>query len=148
MKETRLISRLGRSPGGGHGNPLQYSHLENLTDRGAWRATVHRVTKSQTRLKRLSTAQHSTAQHSTAQGYGRVVRKCPDLEQDHGQRSAGIFNQIPQWNAALHHVAVHSVFCGSYMECVMWVLGFLGLGTIKVPCTVWFPPQDRLTGLF
>ena len=46
---------LGRSPGGGHGNPLQYSCLENTMDRKAWRATVHRVTKSQTRLQRLST---------------------------------------------------------------------------------------------
>ena len=45
----------GRSPGGGHGNPLQYSCLENPMDRGAWRAAVHGVTKSQTRLKRLST---------------------------------------------------------------------------------------------
>ena len=38
----------GRSPGGGHGNPLQYSCLENLTDRGAWWAAVHRVAKSLT----------------------------------------------------------------------------------------------------
>ena len=45
----------GRSLGGGHGNPLQYSRLENPKDRGAWRATVHKVAKSQTRLKRLST---------------------------------------------------------------------------------------------
>ena len=44
------IPELGRSPGGGHGNPLQYSCLENPMDRGAWRATVHGVTKSQTRL--------------------------------------------------------------------------------------------------
>ena len=44
-----------RSPGGGHGNLLQYSCLENPMDRGAWRATVHRVTKSQTQLKWLST---------------------------------------------------------------------------------------------
>ena len=42
------ILGLGRSPGGGHGNPLQYSCLENLTDRGAWQATIHRVAKSQT----------------------------------------------------------------------------------------------------
>ena len=41
---------VGRSPGGGHGNPLQYSCLENPTDRGAWQATVHGVTQSQTRL--------------------------------------------------------------------------------------------------
>ena len=41
---------LGRSPGEGNGNPLQYSCLENPMDGGAWRTTVHRVTKSQTRL--------------------------------------------------------------------------------------------------
>ena len=45
----------GRSPGGGHGNPLQYSCLENPMGRGAWWATIHRITKSQTRLKQLST---------------------------------------------------------------------------------------------
>ena len=44
----------GRSPGGGHGNPLQYSRLENLMDRGAWWAMIHGVVKSQTRLKGLS----------------------------------------------------------------------------------------------
>ena len=38
----------GKSPGGGHGNPLQYSCLENPMDRGAWQATVHGVKKSQT----------------------------------------------------------------------------------------------------
>ena len=42
-----------RSPGGGHRNPLQYSCLQNPMDRGAW--TVHRVAKSGTQLKRLST---------------------------------------------------------------------------------------------
>ena len=46
----------GRSPGGGHGNPLQYSCQEIPMDRGAWRATVYRVAKSRTQLKRLSTA--------------------------------------------------------------------------------------------
>ena len=42
------IPGLGRSPGGGHGNPLQCSCLENPIDRGAWKAIVHGVTKSQT----------------------------------------------------------------------------------------------------
>ena len=42
------IPGLGRSPRGGHGNPLQYSCLENPTDRGTWQATIHRVPKSQT----------------------------------------------------------------------------------------------------
>ena len=40
----------GKSPGGGHGNPLQYSCLENPMDRGAWQATVYGVTKNWTRL--------------------------------------------------------------------------------------------------
>ena len=41
--DVSSIPGSGRSPGGGHGNPLQYSCLENPMDRGAWRATVHRV---------------------------------------------------------------------------------------------------------
>ena len=45
-----LIPGLGRSPGGGHGNPLQYAGLENPTDTGAWPATIHRVAKHQTQL--------------------------------------------------------------------------------------------------
>ena len=53
--DTGSILGSGRSPEEGHGNPLQYSCLENPMDRGAWRATVHGVTQSQTRLKRLST---------------------------------------------------------------------------------------------
>ena len=44
------IPGLGRSPGEGNGNPLQYSCLGNPMDRGAWRATVHGVTKSWTHL--------------------------------------------------------------------------------------------------
>jgi len=44
------IPGLGRSPGGGHGNSLQYSCLENSMDRRAWQAIVHGVAKSQTRL--------------------------------------------------------------------------------------------------
>ena len=45
-----LIPGSGRSPGEGNGNPLQYSCLENSMDGGAWRATVHGVAKSRTRL--------------------------------------------------------------------------------------------------
>ena len=48
VRDMGSIPGLERSPGGGHGNPLQYSHLENPMDRGAWRATVHRVEKSRT----------------------------------------------------------------------------------------------------
>ena len=49
-RDVSLIPGSGRSPGGGHGNPLQYFCLENPMDGGAWEATVHGVAKSQTRL--------------------------------------------------------------------------------------------------
>ena len=55
LKDTGLTPGLGRSLGGGHGNPLQYSCLEYPMGRGAWWATVHGVTKSQTKPKRIST---------------------------------------------------------------------------------------------
>ena len=48
VRDVCSIPGSGRSPGGGHGNPLQYSCLENPTDRGVWWATAHRVEKSQT----------------------------------------------------------------------------------------------------
>ena len=46
IRDSGSVPGLGRSPGGGNGNPLQYSCLENPMDRGAWRATVHGVAKS------------------------------------------------------------------------------------------------------
>ena len=52
--DTGSIPGSGRSPGGGHGNPPQYSCLESPVDRGAWRTTVHKVTKSRIGLKGLS----------------------------------------------------------------------------------------------
>ena len=57
-RDVGSIPRSGRSPGEGHGNPLQYSCLENPMDIGAWQAIVLMVPKSWTLLKRLSTAQH------------------------------------------------------------------------------------------
>ena len=51
VRDVGLISGAGRAPGGGHGNPLQYSSLENPVDRGAWWAVVHRVAQSRTQLK-------------------------------------------------------------------------------------------------
>ena len=54
IRDLGLFSGLGRSPGGGHGNPLQYHCLENSMGRGAWWAIVHGVTQSRTRLKSLS----------------------------------------------------------------------------------------------
>ena len=54
-RDMGSICGLGRSPGEGHGSPLQNSCLENPMDKGDWQASVHNVTKSQTQLKRLRT---------------------------------------------------------------------------------------------
>ena len=55
IRDMGSVLGLERSPGGGQGSPLQYSCLESPIDRGAWQATVHRVAKSCTWLKQLST---------------------------------------------------------------------------------------------
>ena len=54
IRDVGLIPGSGRSPGGGHGNQLQYFCLQNPMDREAWWATVHEVANSQTQLKQLS----------------------------------------------------------------------------------------------
>ena len=59
-----VIPGLGRSPGGGHVNPSQYSCLENPMDRGAWRATLHGVTKSRTQLSNFHFQQTLPLQYS------------------------------------------------------------------------------------
>ena len=66
VRDAGPIPGSGRSRGGGHGKPLQYSCLENLMDRGAWWATVHGVAKSRTRLKRLGMNTHSCAFSGTS----------------------------------------------------------------------------------
>ena len=58
IRDVGSTPGLGRSPGGGLGNPLQYSCLQNPKDRGAWQAAVHGAAKSQTWLKRLRTHAH------------------------------------------------------------------------------------------
>ena len=61
IRDQGSIPGLERSPGGGYSDPLQYSCLENLVDRGAWQATVHRVEKSRAQLKQLSMHAHTHA---------------------------------------------------------------------------------------
>ena len=64
VRDAGSVPGLGRFPRGGHGNPLQYSCLENLMDRGAWWATILRVAKSQTLLKRLCTHAQCARYHA------------------------------------------------------------------------------------
>ena len=54
VRDAGLIPGWGKSPGGGHGNPLKYSFLENPMDRGAWQATVHGVATEWDTTERLS----------------------------------------------------------------------------------------------
>ena len=54
VRDAGSIPRSGRSSGGGHGNPLQYSCLEDPMDRGAWQASVHKAAESQTQLSDLA----------------------------------------------------------------------------------------------
>ena len=67
LSDTCSTSASGRSLGEGTGNPLQYSCLENPMDRGAWLAAVHGITKSRTRLKRLSRHAHGGANYDLLQ---------------------------------------------------------------------------------
>ena len=79
-----LIPGLGRSPGGGKGNPRRYSCLVDPIDRGAWRAMVHRVAKSQTRLK------CEERPRGVGSAWEPLFTACPQLQEDtqrHLQRS-------------------------------------------------------------
>ena len=64
VRDLGSIPGSGRSPGGAHGNPLQYSWLENSMDRGDWQATVHGATKSPEPLKTALTAHKQTSKNS------------------------------------------------------------------------------------
>ena len=75
--DTGLILGLGRSPGVGNGNPLQYSCLENPMDRGVWWATVHRIAKSWTWLN--DWAYTHTAYISLSEWVSEVTQSCPTL---------------------------------------------------------------------
>ena len=68
-RDMGLIPGSERFPGKGRGNPLQYFCLENLMDRGAWQATVHRVAKSRTQLKRVSTHPRMVSKSFLQAGY-------------------------------------------------------------------------------
>ena len=75
VRDTGSVPESGKAPGEGHGDPLQYSCLVNPMDRGAWWATVHRVAKSWTWLKWLSTA-NSTLSYPLVRTNSSVIHSC------------------------------------------------------------------------
>ena len=108
------IPGLGRSPGGGHGNPLQYSCWDNPLDRGAWWAIVHRIAKSQAPLTRI--------QHLGRRG--------------HRARDGLVHSSLIGWGHRARDQLVHSSLIGWWQGCRCchgvniihpWAPGVLGL---------------------
>ena len=89
IRDTGSIPGSGGSPGGGRGNLLQYSCLENPMDRGAWPTTVHGIAKSQTQLKRFSTYMHCTWLNVGTEAQGDFPTLCPDLEAEEESERLG-----------------------------------------------------------
>ena len=86
-----LILGSGRSPGEGHGNPLQRSCLENPMDRGAWWATVHGVAKSQTRLSDFTLTFHFRALEKEMATHSSVLAwRISGTGEPHGLPSMGL----------------------------------------------------------
>ena len=104
-RDLGSIPRSGRSHGGGHGNPLQYSCLANPMDRGVWRATVLGIAKSQTPLKQLST-QHTHMGSKVGFLVAQIVKNLPAVQEtwvrSHGQedpleKGMAIHSSILAW---------------------------------------------------
>ena len=89
-RDAGSIPLLGRSPGGGNGNPLLYSCLGNPMDRGAWKATVPGVTKSQTRLSDFAFTFHFHALEKAMATHSSVlVWRIPGMGHPDGLPSMG-----------------------------------------------------------
>ena len=109
-RDTGSVPGLGRSLGGGHDNPLQYSCLENPMDIRAWWATVHRVAKSWTRPKQLST-------HGTYRPLLKEAEFLDGVEQSNWKRASYLHqkskqNLILQVWAADHGAVGESFWAG------------------------------------
>ena len=100
-RDTGLIPWWGRSPGGGHGNPPQYSCLENSMDRGAWWAMDHRVAESRTHTHRYRCILTHTHTHTHRVGIAtcRPSFKWPKPSLSScGCRGPGLLGKLPQSN--------------------------------------------------
>ena len=92
VRDSGLIPESERSPGGEHGNPLQYSCLENSMDGEAWWATVHRVTKSRTRQSDFTT---SRMQHFLLKGSKHALVTLIALKNPAVREKFNLFNCFP-----------------------------------------------------
>ena len=104
MRETWVRSLGRESPRGGHGNPLQYSFLENPTDRGAWWAAVHRIAKNRTRLSGLTF--FGAPIRVTGKGYGNT-QCCVTFSNNH-------FLKPSLWFLAKHFPGFEDSYLASF----------------------------------
>ena len=130
----------GRSPGGRHGNPFQYSCLENPRDRGLWWALVHRVTKSQTWLIRLSIPRWLRGKESICQrrrlrqhGFNPWVGKIPWRGHDNPLQYPCFKNPRGRglWQATVHEVAK------SRTQLMNWACREIFKSPPTLPCVHW-----------
>ena len=148
--DMRWFPRSGRSPGGGHGNPLLYSCLENPMDRGAWWATIQRVAKSQTKKKKSQTwlkwvTMHRTSLSLAAKNITNLILVltiwwCPCVESSLVLLEEG----ISSWPVCslgkimLALVLLHSVFQGQTCWLLQVSLDFLLLHSIPKKKRIFF----------
>ena len=111
IRDKGSIHGLGRSPGGGHGNPLQYSCLENPMDKGAWQVKVYRVTKSWTQWKWLSTHArgNQTAPEKGQKGPG-------GWTEEYGPGVPGA-RQLLKWPGVVSEAALNITWDGQPVSC-------------------------------
>ena len=122
LRDSSSVPQLGRSPGEGHGNPLQYSFLKNPMDRGDWWATVHRVAKSQTQLKRFSTHARWSGYLALLQGIVPTQGSNPGLPHSKHILYQLSYKESPNEPILTHnyqskfivYIRVHSWWCSFY----------------------------------
>ena len=140
-RDEGLIPGLRRSPGGGNGNPLQYSCLGNPMDRGTWQAIVHGVTKSWTRLSYCACT-HKIQTHSLTPEEGKASRdwgqslkandliNCADVRSFHkiskgqgltGWGTQGDLGRVSHWQRSSVPLLMYLALCISSIGC-SWVI--------------------------
>ena len=130
-----LIPASAGSPQGGHGNPGQYSYLENPLDRRAWPATVHGIAKSQSQLKRLSTYMHRTWLNVISRLSvlsWRQKRRVRDWSREGGRGHLATRGRNPSPRSPICRVHSEKVWCDSCPPSTQKQPG-LGLGWFSDP---------------
>ena len=131
----------GRSPGVGNGNLLQYSCLENLTDKGAWHATVLGAAKSHTRTRTHAHTHTHTHTHTVISASVFILKQCVNSLWSHSTKNNEASGTLQAWRACHHvllcflfliflHLAASGLTCGRWDR--LWKHGLSSLGAQSV----------------